>query len=280
MTRGRESLAAVAVAAVAATGASRQAHPSLADVLDGATRYVAAYGEALATVVADERYVQTFDDAANGRHEVRTLSSEIALVRVQDRDEWVAFRDVLAVDGSSVNDRVHRLERLFLNHPDGVLARAQAIADESARYNLGPVVRNFNVPTAALFFLHPANRSRFRFRKLAERTRAAGPVWEIGYEERDRPTLIRTPTGRDVPARGTVLVEPGSGRVVETELGAREPDRNLDVRIVVTFAEAPGFDVLVPADMRETYEVAAGPRTTGFATYSNVRRFQVDVRIR
>jgi len=282
MARGlgpRPAAVAFAAAAVLA-GATRPARPTLAAVLDRTAQYVVAYGDALATVVADERYRQTFDDPASGRHETRVLSSELALVRVQDRHEWVAFRDVLEVDGTSVSNRAHRLERLFLHRTDGALARAQTIANESARYNLGPVVRNFNVPTAALFFFHPANRSRFRFRKVAKRTHAAGALWEIGYAERDRPTLIRTPDGRDVPARGTLLVRPTSGHIVRTELDAREPERKLDVHVVVTFAERSGFDVLVPVEMRETYEGPGGQRTTGLATYSNLRRFRVDVRIR
>ena len=37
------------------------------------------------------------------------------------------------------------------------------MADESARFNIGPTRRNFNEPTAALFFLLPASQARFAF---------------------------------------------------------------------------------------------------------------------
>ena len=258
---------------------ARQPAPSLRDVLDRASAWVAGYGAALSTVVADERYVQTSDDG-RGRRESRVLESEFALVRVADRDEWVAFRDVVAVDGVRVPDRGDRLERLFLDRPEGALARARAIADESARYNLGPVVRNFNVPTAALFFLHPANRDRFGFRKASEIRRADGLLWQVAYEERARPTLIRTPDGRSVPARGTYLIEPASGRVAETTLVAHEPERDLDVRSSVRFAPDVRLDVVVPVAMSEHYETRDRQVTTGVATYTNYRRFRVDVRIR
>ena len=36
---------------------------------------------------------------------------------------------------------------------------ARRLSDESARFNIGPIVRNFNVPTAALFFFRPEMRT-------------------------------------------------------------------------------------------------------------------------
>ena len=273
------------VAALGATGlllpaaGLPQPAATLDDVLGRASAWVAAYGDDLSTVIADERYVQTFDDRS-GHRKSRVLESEFAVVRVADRDEWVAFRDVITVDGARVADRADRLERLFLDSPDEALARARVIADESARYNLGPVVRNFNVPTAALFFLHPANRDRFGFRKVSEIRRAAELLWEIAYEERTRPTLIRTPEGRSIPARGVFAIEPESGRVAQTVLQARDPERDLDVRCGVGFANDAALGLPVPATMTERYEGRDGQVTEGVATYSNYRRFRVGVRMK
>jgi len=280
-SRGPALRSVLAIAAAWGLLAAPSGQPTLAlhDVLDRASAWVAAYGDALSTVIADERYVQTFDDG-RGRRESRVLDSEFALVRVADRDEWVAFRDVLSVDGVQVGDRRDRLERLFLDQPDGALARARAIADESARYNLGPVVRNFNVPTAALFFLHPANRDRFRFSKAYEIRRAEGLLWQVDYEERARPTLIRTPDGRSIPTRGHFQLDPESGRVAEATLVAREPERDLDVEYSVGFLQNATLGLPVPVTMSERYEDANGQLTEGAATYANYRRFRVDVRIR
>lgn len=276
----RHGLATAAVIGVLASAAgSAPRTPTLGQVLERASAWVAAYGEALATVVADERYVQTVDDG-QGRRESRRIDSEFALVRVVDREEWIAFRDVLAVDGVRVPDRGDRLERLFLDRPDGALARARAIADESARYNLGPVVRNFNVPTAALFFLHRANRDRFRFRKAREIRRGDEVLWDVDYDERARPTLIRTPDGRSVPTHGRFRIDPETGRVTHTTLRAREPEQELDVRCDVTFVENTELGLPVPATMTERYEGRNGRLTEGRATYADYRRFRVDVRIR
>lgn len=274
--------AVVTVGLLAAPRAAADVRPasSLDAVLAKASAYVVAYGDAFSTVVAEERYTQTYDDPRGARQEVRTLRSEFVLVRVADRDEWIAFRDVFEVDGARVHGREDRLQRLFLDAPDGALERARAIADESARHNLGPVIRTFNVPTAALFFLHPANRGRFRFRLLAERRRGDEVLWEVSYEETRRPTIIRAPDGRSIPARGTFSIDPDTGRVAGSELRAREPGRGLDARVIVTFSYHPDLDAWTPSEMREHYETRDGQRVTGRATYHNFRRFRVDVRIR
>ena len=139
-------------------------HPTqasdLSDIVDQASRYVASLGDELAEVVAEERYRQTWHTP--GSEPVRrVLQSEFVLVGVSDRAEWVGFRDVFTVDGQRVRDREDRLQQLILQRDPRLLERARVIADESARYNLGRIQRNVNVRTAALFFLHPANRQRF-----------------------------------------------------------------------------------------------------------------------
>ena len=80
--------------------------------------------------------------------------SEFAIVKAAGRVGWSGFRDVVEVDGKPVSDRRDRLLSL-LTGPAGGEAELRRIADESARYNVGPVIRNFNVPTTALFFFHP-----------------------------------------------------------------------------------------------------------------------------
>ena len=68
-----------------------------------------------------------------------------------------------------------------------------------------------------------------------------------------RPTLIRTPNGRDIPIYGRVWVDAETRRVVRTELRF---DRGSEARslIRVDFREEPGLDILVPARMWEWYE--------------------------
>ena len=266
--------------ALALAGAAPAAKAQdLDEVLDGASAYVVALGDELSTVLADEHYLQTYRPGATAPVQERRLRSEFALVRVADRDEWVGFRDVIAVDGRRVRDRDNRLAQLFLQRPGTALARGRAIADESARFNLGPVVRNFNVPTAALFFVHPANVWRFRFDEGDPWYDPSTGLCQLGFEERERPTLIRTPEGAGVPVRGLIWIDRASGRIVRTELRARLGQRQLGVRVEVRYGHDANLDLWVPVEMRETYNGASGERTTGVATYDGYRRFRVDARM-
>jgi hypothetical protein len=113
---------------------------------------------------------------------------------------WSGFRDVIEVDGRRIGDRRNRLQALFTEgSPDA--REARRIADESARFNLGPARRNFNEPTATLFFMMPSTQSRFVFSRKGEVSIDGVHVWEIAFKETRRPTLIRTTDGRDVPSQ-------------------------------------------------------------------------------
>ena len=43
-------------------------------------------------------------------------------------------------------------------------------------------------------------------------------VWIVRFEERTRPTLVRTPRGASIPSRGRFWIEPQTGRVLMSEL--------------------------------------------------------------
>jgi hypothetical protein len=276
---------------------------SLAGVLAGAGRYVSNYELELADVIADEHYVQQGRPVAGGRPARRELLAEFALVRLGEEGGWTGFRDVIEVDGQRVHDREGRLLELFARAPATAARQARRIADESARFNLGALRRNFNEPTMALAFLVPDHQGRFRFKKDSEATIDGLDVWVVRYTERRRGTFIRTPGGRDIPAQGRFFIDPRAGRVVRTELVLRDflagddlppgrPRRPIQTRaeINVTFRPDDRLGIWVPAEMHELY---TGPWTLervtpepeqhvdliGTATYSNYRRFVTDARI-
>ena len=143
---------------IAALPALPAEQPDLRTVMARAGAYVATYQRDFSLLLADERYDQDVSSAATA--ERRVLVSEFALVRVDDgnRTLWLAFRDVVEVDGRAIRDRQERLQRLFLSPPPNALAQARAIALESARFNIGDVVRTVNVPTLALEFLETAGQ--------------------------------------------------------------------------------------------------------------------------
>ena len=298
-------LGLVLVLADIAPGAADQ--PSLKEVLARAAQYARRYGETLSTVLAEEEYHQALV-ALNGREfDRRILRSEIAFVQLADGDEWVAFRNVFEIDGQAVPEAAGRLERLFRDTPAAAIAQARAIARESASYNLGPLQRNFNVPTTVLQFLLPAHQPGFEFKKTGEEERAGERVWVLAFAERADRTMIRTPGGKRVRAKGRIWVVPGDGRVVATELTAddfidrtamRVPlgpvSERLSSRshavIRVGWRRDDRLGVWVPAEMTERYDgpwlpdgatsAEDGFAITGVATYSNYRRFEVDVRIK
>jgi hypothetical protein len=265
----------------------------LRTVMARAGAYVAKYQQDFSLLLADERYVQEVVNATKApagdakrapggggaAAETRVLVSEFALVRVEDADRtlWLAFRDVVEVDGRPVRDREERLQRLFRTPPANALAQAQAIAFASARYNIGDVVRTVNVPTLALEFLEPAAQARSRFRKTAEETVDGVLAWVVSFEERARPTRIRTTQAQDVRTKGLVWIDPGTGRVLRSELDL-QLQRGLRARISTAYAPDERLGLWVPVEMKELYEVEA--RTlTGTATYTNFRRFETDVKL-
>jgi hypothetical protein len=263
---------------------------SLREVLSRAGAYSVSYGDALASVIADEEFIQQLvsrrDQAVL---EQRRLQSEIAFVKLADTIEWLAFRSVLRVDGAAVRGAAGQLERVFRETPRSALAQARAIADESARYNLGLVHRNFNVPTTVLQFILPQYQDRFRYRKVAQE-RAAGeaePIWIVEFREQPRGTFIRTPDGRSAPAEGRLWISPADGRVVRSRMAVTA---DVKAEIEVEWRHDARLALWVPSEMREAYSgrEMSMPRdgradepyqVRGVATYSNYRRFEVDSRI-
>jgi hypothetical protein len=265
------ALCAVAAALVALPAAAKQ-EPSVEDMLRRAAGYVAAFQKQLSGIVAEESYEQK---VLNERGKApligsRRLKSDLLLVRPLGTDRYVEFRDVFEVDGRAVRDREERLTKLFLNPPEGARSQLERVMTESARYNIGRVFRTLNTPVLALGFLASAYQPQFSFKR--SRSRKPGLILE--FEERDRPTVIRTPQGADLPARGWFWIDPATGAVSKSEMVVEEPE--IRATITVTYRSDPSVGFLVPAEMREMY-FGKRDRIEGRATYGRFRKFQVQV---
>ena len=59
------------------------------------------------------------------------------------------MKRVMAVDGDAVRERERHFMDLVGNPAAEVIAMARRLAEESARYNLGRLVRTTNTPTTA-----------------------------------------------------------------------------------------------------------------------------------
>ena len=143
--------------------------------------------------------------------------------------------------------------------------------------------RNINAPTLALWFLGDY-RLRFKFEHATEtkpRLATAGPdlppdLWVLAYNESWPTTVIRGGNRKNLPARGRFWVEPGTGRVLLSELIVGE--KGWDVIVTVRYAEDDRMGHLVPVAMRERFDnKRSGSRVEGEATYTRFRRFEVSV---
>jgi hypothetical protein len=85
------------------------------------------------------------------------------LVKFTQDEPWIPFRDVISVDGKPVGDREARLEQCSSSPAAEARQNASRITDEGARYNLGAMVRNVNVPVLGLEYLRAENAAHCRF---------------------------------------------------------------------------------------------------------------------
>ena len=215
----------------------------------------------------------------------RTLRSDLILVRSAEEDRFVELRDVFEVDGKPVRDRQARLERLLGANSTAAGSQIAAIIKESARYNVGTIQRNVNTPLLALMFLKDNYQDRFTFKHLTNDTpvfresrdrelneapvfRVSTEMWTVEYRERKNATVIRTPSGGNLPARGRFWIDPSTGAVLISEMivdGA-----GVIATVTVSYQSEPLMGFLVPIEMRESY-LRYGERITGHAVYGKFR---------
>ena len=262
--------------------------PGLKTILGRAAAYATDYHQRFTVLVAEEHYVQRVgpervasEPGKRGPDQERTLKSDyIILPDFGGTNTWLGVREVLEVDGEAVTTDRAQLRALLDDTSRPPAARMRALSDLQAKYNLGDVYRTINVPTLALIFLLPDRQPRFRFKHTSTTSVGGTPVWVVSYEEKDRPTIIRTPDGHDVQSSGSFWIDPATGAVLRTELRAGGlPGRPPYSIILVGYAYNSRFEMLLPDDMNELYQTGR-TRIEGHATYSNYRRWEAEVRIK
>lgn len=281
--------AAAALIVVLATGLVRaEQEVPLNTVLARAADYVAKYQKGLRGVVAEETYAQNMtSNRAGGPGRSRTardsrrLKSDLLLVQLPNEDGWMQFRDVFEVDGRPVRDRDQRLYRLFVESMPDAQQQAETLQAESSRYNLGPLLRTINVPMMALYIfdrnIHAGIKYQFgnagntrRFAEIA----SSDAVVLVEFEESGDVTLIKGEKGRGIPSHGRAWIDKNDGRILQTELIAR--DTTIRAQINVSYKHQEGIAVLVPEEMRETYQIErTETRIDARAKYDRFRQFTV-----
>jgi hypothetical protein len=248
--------------------------------------YLRTFLEKFSNVVAEETYVQDSSVPmqsaavigrtgafAFGTSKSRVLKSDFLLANVNAGENLVPFRDVFEVDGQTVRDRDSRLQRLFLKPSADMMEQINRIQVESARYNLGNMLRTVNNPLLGVVFLQIDSQPRFNY-VLGKPDPKVGPgVWVVDYTEEESPTLVRGSGNLDLFARGRLWVEAQTGRLMKTEILLDQP--NLHARLTTSFRFDDRFGIAVPYEMQEEYKFDSGTRVTASATYDRFRRFDV-----
>ena len=275
------------------------------DMADRLADYAERFEREMAAVVAEEKYVQVIHPwrgnpsgpqgepalqwrapGEKGRQggpiiSRRQLVSDVVMVQLRDH-QWLSYRDVAEVDGSPVRDRTDRVRELLLSNAAQRDDQFRRINAESARYNLGDLRRDVNLPTVTLSLLRRLNQPRFQFKRAKDEIVDGRTCRVLAYQEKARPTLIGTPNSGDIFIYGRVWIDQADGRVRRTELRFERRSQGRS-SIRVDFQPFEGLPILVPALMWEWHEGAdqlgriGGDVTViqGLAAYGKIRRFQV-----
>jgi len=254
-------LAAIALAAAVSLEAQAPAATNVSDVLAKARRYADTFVERFSNVVAEERYVQEMKPSKRRRE----LTSDFYLVALPGATSWTQLRDVFSVDGQPVRDRGERLSRLVMNDAGDWLARATALGQESARYNLTDI-GSFNLPLNAFALLQRSYQDRMTFVAGSLDSAVGSRARVVQFREKGAPLF----DGR--PLRGRFWIDEATGAVLKTELMIG--NTIFASQIVTSFMYDAPLDVWVPREMREQYPLSRGD-LTGVATYGRFRRFGV-----
>jgi hypothetical protein len=273
----------------------------LPEIVGLASTHAIDFARAAAVLIASEHYVQEAKarsgsvalppDAAVGiTIERRTLDSEVALVQLVEDEIWLIARDVLAVDGRPLQGAARVPLTSYRARSTGeAWSHFKELAEQGARFNIGGIRRNLNVPTLALWFLTPAIRERFAFKRLGSESVDGVICQVVRYEETVAPELLDI-NRHPVPVGGRFWIVPASGVVLKTELILPDP-RAVRYRgtaaqgralITVQYAYAPSVQAWVPVEMAERYDDGQGAirnMVLGTARYTDYRKFDVTARI-
>jgi hypothetical protein len=276
---GKASIAAAVVLAVVLTGAQApRVDLSPKALAAAASRYVVDYREEFKFLLAEERYTQRVFTVDGRLTRQRDMKGEMYLAFIPADGEWISVHDIMEVDGAPLRNRDDL--RQLMRHGD-VRGAAMRVANRNATFNIGRLGRNFNEPMLPLLLLDPKRLKTLDIERRSivqagDRTRV-----ELGYKEKQRPTLVRSTTGPHLYGTGTFTVEPVTGRIEKTVYEIK--DKGVSSRLVTEYALEPRLNLWVPVLFREFYESSWDGKPEIIrceATYTNYARFEVTGRIK
>ena len=247
-------------------------------VIAKAAVYLKDYKEALQFVLCDEATIQDVLNERGSRAAHRETSGEFFLTYLPTEGGWVGVRDIAIVDGVPLEKR-DNLRELLTKASFARIGRQ--LADRNARYNIGSISRNVNDPMLSLVILDDKHRERFKFDRRRVEPSATGPMVTITFTERDAPTLVRGADGSQIFAKGELVIDAVTGRLLRTSITLK--DGKTTGTLTTVFTENQKLGLWLPASLTENYEHTAGrlaEKVLAHSTYSNYRRFNVNVVIK
>jgi len=284
-------LASAALASVAVTVPpqvnAQKAAPSAQQLLDAASIYLRSVYPKLTSLVATEEYVQERRLESKAK---RQLRSDVLLVQHPvEKENWLAFRDVLEVDGRSIDNHQERLQRLFIEPTIENWMLVGDIASASQQYHLEGANVSVTNPFVVVALMDPFYRPRLQFKLGKEDKDVGRNVWSLVFQEPQAKELVTVDgkqTTRNVEplllkdlARGTVWVEADSGRILKTQL--RMGDGLGAPTSVTTFRYEEKLNMAVPVEMKTTWTNGTGSRSAvnGTAKYTAFRQFGIQTSV-
>jgi hypothetical protein len=267
-----------------APSASTQSRDA-AVLLEQLHAYLDAYEPALGEFVAEEEFRQHLrpvegvnGESMGGRRTVTTrrLVSDIGFLRLPSGLAWLAQRSVRTIEGRPVGPDIARLDDAFVSAGNAIFARARAISEGNARFNLGHP-RSLNVPTLPLELLSRRHAPAF-VTSIEGQDRVAGrATTRISVRERPPGAIVAYDDTRFVRANVRAWVAADDGALLRAEVEMDPPGWSGSHRVEVHFAPDENAGILVPVRLTESF--TGRYRGDGAATYGNYRRFRTTGRV-
>jgi VWFA-related protein len=261
-------------------------------VVQRASVYANEYLQQLGSVVGEERYVQEAaweDFDAKGRrirsHRERQMVSDLLSIPVGET--WIGFRHVRQVDGITLDPLYRGFVRGAFDEKtaEGRKQLQERLTFESVRYNIGDFMRPANLPTFPLEILDPDNLKLFNFSNSGDEVIDGVHTSKIKFNERIAASFVMStgigPSLR-VSLSGTFWIEPSTGRIFQSDIAFRNPQREkTEMRMQVRFRANSSLGLLVPISMEEHFrDPVLRHEVDCNADYLNFRHFETGVQLR
>jgi hypothetical protein len=260
-----------------AAARSQTPDTSVKAVAAAAATYLAEYQRQFSYLLADEDYTQQVVASTSVGADQRRMIGESFLTYLPGDRAWIAIHDIAQVDGQPVAGR-EDLRLLLQREP--VAGVARLLAQRNARFNIGRISRNFNEPTLGLLVLDARRQRQFKFDRRAVERDGTATIVTLKFKETEPPTIVHGTDGSQVFSTGEVAIDAETGCVRSTTIQFKYGA--ITASLTTQFVRDPKLEMWVPSLFSERYESTDKLRelVLGEATYSNYRRFDVQVRIR